>query len=76
MTSLAEERDQLDKREAEMREMVRLAEAKRSWFNGFREWVESVAGFLDEKVCRKFLFWHVLILINSLWAHSSRKSRN
>lgn len=51
MSSLAEEREQLDKREQEMREMVRKAEAKRSWFVAFREWVESVATFLDEKVC-------------------------
>lgn len=50
MSTLAEEREQLDKREAEMREMVRVAEGKRSWFVAFREWVESVATFLDEKV--------------------------
>ena len=50
MTSLAEERAQLDEREVEMREMVRKAEAKRSWFVAFREWIESVATFLDEKV--------------------------
>jgi len=56
MTSLAEEREQLDKREMEMREMVRKAEAKRSWFVAFREWVESVATFLDEKVCVLFSF--------------------
>ena len=34
-----------------MREMVRKAEAKRSWFVTFREWVESIAAFLDGKVC-------------------------
>jgi GC-rich sequence DNA-binding factor len=51
MSSLAEEREQLDIKEQEMREMVRKAEAKRSWFVAFREWVESVATFLDEKVC-------------------------
>jgi GC-rich sequence DNA-binding factor len=54
MSSLAEEREQLDKKEQEMREMVRNAEAKRSWFVAFREWVESVATFLDEKVCAIF----------------------
>ena len=29
--------------------MVEKAEAKRAWFQSFSEWVESVAGFLDEK---------------------------
>lgn len=51
MTSLAEEREQLDQRETELREMVTKAEDKRSWFVGFKEWVEAVATFLDEKVC-------------------------
>jgi hypothetical protein len=50
LSSLAEERSQLDVREAEMREMVRKAEEKRSWFVAFKDWVESVATFLDEKV--------------------------
>lgn len=49
MTSLAEERDLLEQREKEMRAMVEKAEAKRSWFDAFREWVETVATFLDEK---------------------------
>jgi GC-rich sequence DNA-binding factor len=40
----------LDDREAEMRDMVGRAEEKRAWFNSFKEWVEGVAGFLDEKV--------------------------
>ena len=30
--------------------MVEKAEAKRAWFQNFNEWVEVVAGFLDEKV--------------------------
>jgi hypothetical protein len=50
MRKLAEEREQLDVREAELRGMVAKAEAKRSWFVAFREYVESVATFLDEKV--------------------------
>jgi GC-rich sequence DNA-binding factor len=50
LTSLAEERSQLDAREAEMREMISKAEAKRSWFASFKEWIENVATFLDEKV--------------------------
>ncbi|KII90784.1 hypothetical protein PLICRDRAFT_52485 [Plicaturopsis crispa FD-325 SS-3] len=49
MSSLSEERAQLDARETEMRAMINRAEAKRSWFVAFREWVESVATFLDEK---------------------------
>lgn len=48
--SLADEREQLDTRETELREMIAKAEAKRSWFAAFKEWVESVATFLDEKV--------------------------
>ena len=50
MHSLADERAQLEAREKEMREMIVKAEDKRSWFAAFREWVESVATFLDEKV--------------------------
>ncbi|OAX42141.1 hypothetical protein K503DRAFT_790350 [Rhizopogon vinicolor AM-OR11-026] len=47
--SLVDEREQLDVRETELREMISKAEAKRSWFAAFKEWVESVATFLDEK---------------------------
>ena len=49
MTTLAEEREALEEREKEMRVMVERAEKKRSWFDAFREWVETVATFLDEK---------------------------
>ncbi|KAF8158053.1 nineteen complex-related protein 2-domain-containing protein [Crassisporium funariophilum] len=49
LTSLAQERTEVDDREKEMRAMVERAEGKRAWFGGFREWVEGVAGFLDEK---------------------------
>ncbi|TFY70970.1 hypothetical protein EVG20_g2035 [Dentipellis fragilis] len=49
MTSLGSEHKQLDDRESEMRNMVSTAEEKRSWFAAFREWMESVAIFLDEK---------------------------
>lgn len=55
MSSLADERLVLDNREKEMRTMVEKAEMKRSWFNAFREWVETVATFLDEKVCPPLL---------------------
>ncbi|CAL1712429.1 unnamed protein product [Somion occarium] len=49
MASLGEEQTQLETREKEMRDMIAKAEEKRSWFVAFREWVESVATFLDEK---------------------------
>ena len=50
MAKLGEEQRILEEREKEMREMITKAEEKRSWFVAFREWVESVATFLDEKV--------------------------
>ncbi|OBZ68654.1 GC-rich sequence DNA-binding factor 2 [Grifola frondosa] len=49
MAKLGEEQRQLESREKDMREMIAKAEEKRSWFSAFREWVESVATFLDEK---------------------------
>ncbi|KAF9241159.1 GCFC-domain-containing protein [Melanogaster broomeanus] len=49
-TSLAEERDQLDARETELRQMIAIAESKRGWFSTFKDWIESVATFLDEKL--------------------------
>ncbi|KAA1469958.1 GCFC-domain-containing protein [Dentipellis sp. KUC8613] len=49
MASLSSEHKQLDDRESDMRDMVSTAEEKRSWFAAFREWMESVATFLDEK---------------------------
>jgi GC-rich sequence DNA-binding factor len=65
MSSLAQERAQLEKKEQEMRDMIVKAEEKRSWFAAFREWVESVATFLDEKV--KYPCMHRV-----LHAHRSR----
>lgn len=50
LNTLAQERGEVDDREQEMRDMVGRAEEKRAWFGDFKEWVESVAGFLDEKV--------------------------
>ena len=50
LSSLALERQQVDEREKEMREMVVKAEDRRAWFVDFQEWIESVASFLDEKV--------------------------
>ncbi|EDR13826.1 uncharacterized protein LACBIDRAFT_309262 [Laccaria bicolor S238N-H82] len=49
LETLAQERDEIDTREKEMRDMVGRAEEKSSWFGSFKEWVEGVAGFLDEK---------------------------
>lgn len=49
LTTLGQERIEIDNREKEMREMVEKAEAKRAWFQSFNDWVEGVAGFLDEK---------------------------
>lgn len=50
LENIAQEREAVEQREKEMREMVGNAEEKRAWFESFRDWVEGVAGFLDEKV--------------------------
>lgn len=50
MVAMGDERTQLDTREKELREMITRAEDKRSWFAAFKDWIESVATFLDEKV--------------------------
>lgn len=71
MTSLAGERDQADVREAEMRQMISKAEAKRSWFVAFREWVESVATFLDEKVAAVHIFDRPMLIHVPLVSFSS-----
>ncbi|KAG6377125.1 nineteen complex-related protein 2-domain-containing protein [Boletus reticuloceps] len=52
ITSLAEQRTELDARETELRSMIATAESKRGWFAEFKDWVESVATFLDEKFPR------------------------
>ncbi|KAI0822058.1 nineteen complex-related protein 2-domain-containing protein [Trametes gibbosa] len=49
MSKLGEEQRLLEAREKEMRDLISKAEEKRSWFTAFRDWVESVATFLDEK---------------------------
>jgi GC-rich sequence DNA-binding factor len=51
------EHTQLDQRDEELREMVTTAEEKRSWFASFRDWIESVAAFLDEKVHVYYCYW-------------------
>ena len=67
LTALGQERIEIDNREMEMREMVEKAEAKRAWFLSFSEWVESVAGFLDEKASidpfRNFEMLLILLLV-------------
>lgn len=50
ISALSVEQIQLDERETELRDIVTRAEDKRSWFADFRDWLESVATFLDEKV--------------------------
>ena len=50
VSTISTELVQLDERETELRDIVTRAEEKRSWFANFREWLESVATFLDEKV--------------------------
>lgn len=50
ISALSAEQVQLDQRETELRDIITRAEEKRSWFADFREWLESVATFLDEKV--------------------------
>jgi len=52
VSALSQEQVQLDQRETELRDIVTRAEEKRSWFTDFREWLECVATFLDEKFPR------------------------
>ncbi|KAH7885246.1 GCFC-domain-containing protein [Phlebopus sp. FC_14] len=49
VASLVDEREQLDVREVELRQLIASAESKRSWFTAFKDWIESIATFLDEK---------------------------
>lgn len=49
MTALSAEHNLLDERENEMRQLITKAELKRSWFAAFRDWIETVATFLEEK---------------------------
>lgn len=60
MTSTVDELAQIEGKEKELREAIERTEAQRSWFVAFREFVEGVAHFLDEKVRRRlFLFCFV-----------------
>ncbi|KAF8606883.1 GCFC-domain-containing protein [Ceratobasidium sp. AG-I] len=49
LIALGEEHASLEQQEARLRLLVTEAEEKRAWFDGFREWMDSLADFLDEK---------------------------
>ena len=81
LSKLGEEQRLLEAREKEMREMIAKAEEKRSWFTAFREWVESVATFLDEKVSwmidrDTFSIVRLLTVASVRASGSSRRSRS
>lgn len=59
-----------------MRQMVEKAEAKRAWFGQFKEWVEGVAGFLDEKVIIScaLIVEPFLIMCSILYSKSWKRS--
>lgn len=50
LIKIGEENATLNKQEAELKEQVAKAEQRRAWFQGFKERLESVGDFLDEKV--------------------------
>jgi GC-rich sequence DNA-binding factor len=50
LIKMGEENASLEKQEAELKEQVENAEQRRAWFQSFKERVESVGDFLDEKV--------------------------
>ncbi|EGN98478.1 hypothetical protein SERLA73DRAFT_123779 [Serpula lacrymans var. lacrymans S7.3] len=76
MSSLADELDQLSSRETELRTMINTAEDKRSWFVAFKERIESIATFLDEKFpqLEKLEDEHVSIL-GERWDMFSQRRR-
>lgn len=75
LQSLGRDRENLDDKEKEIRIMVDKAEEKRAWFSSFKEWVESVAAFLDEKVL-SLLPVHLAIELNMVRLVSdARKDR-
>jgi GC-rich sequence DNA-binding factor len=73
LNSLATQREEVDRREKELRELVSKADEKRVWFNSFRDWLESVAAFLDEKVSLKRSFM-VMTVLTELSSTLSAKS--
>lgn len=62
-TRLGDEREALDAKEASLRKAVEEAEDKRAWFKSFKDWVESLADFLDAKVCLE-----QTIILASIWS--------
>jgi GC-rich sequence DNA-binding factor len=50
LIKIGEENTSLKRQEAELKEQVENAENRRAWFQAFKERVESVGDFLDEKV--------------------------
>lgn len=56
MTSASDELAQIEEKEKELREAIERTETQRSWFAAFREFVEGVAHFLDEKVKSSVIF--------------------
>ena len=69
LMALGEEHASLEQQETRLRQLVIEAEEKRAWFDGFREWVDSLADFLDEKVCLlltwiQYLCYSYLIFIS------------
>jgi GC-rich sequence DNA-binding factor len=50
LTALGDERTSLEEQETKLRQLVIEAEEKRAWFNGFKDWMDNLADFLDEKV--------------------------
>ncbi|KAG8696463.1 hypothetical protein FRC08_007138 [Ceratobasidium sp. 394] len=52
LISLGDERTSLEQQEARLRELVTETEEKRAWFTGFKEWMDSLTDFLDEKFPR------------------------
>lgn len=69
LMSLGDEHASLEQQETRLRQLVTEAEEKRAWFDGFRQWMDSLADFLDEKVCvllswRQYLQCSCLISIS------------
>jgi GC-rich sequence DNA-binding factor len=58
ISTISVELAQLEVYETDLWESITSTEEKRSWFANFREWLESVVTFLDEKVrsLESFLF--------------------
>ena len=87
VSALSVENDQLDGRETELREIIARTEEKRRWFADFRDWLENVAIFLDEKVRLNIILVFLLLISRTLVStigttgrraclHSERTSRH